>query len=74
MATDPILIGNVQWKNYFQNRTGIVAGAANPALDPTALNNAQQPLDAAKVQFQPKSVDTTPSTDSTKGRSIDVRV
>ena len=74
MATDPILIGNVRWPRYFQAQTGIVAGAANPALDPTALNNAQQPLDAAKVQFQPKSVDTTPSTDSTKGRSIDVRV
>ena len=71
MATDPVLIGNVRWPNMFQNGTGIVAGAANPALDPTALNNAQQPLDAAKVKFQPTSVDTTPSTDATKGRAID---
>ena len=73
MATDPINIAGVRWPNLVQNPTGIET-AANPALDPTALNNAQQPLDAAKVQFQPKSVDTTPSTDSTKGRSIDVRV
>ena len=73
MATDPLQVGGVRWENYFQNRTGIVAGAANPALDPTALNNAQQPLDNAKVRFQPTSVDTTPSTDATKGRNIDIR-
>jgi hypothetical protein len=71
MATDPINIAGVRWPNYFQNKTGLVAGAANPTLDPTALNNAQQPLDTAKVKFQPTSVDTTPSTDSTKGRAID---
>ena len=73
MATDPINIAGVRWPRFVQNSTGIVAGAANPALDPTALNNAQQPLDNAKVRFQPTSVDTTPSTDATKGRVIDVR-
>ena len=71
MATDPINIAGVRWPNYFQNGTGLVAGAANPSLDPTALNNAQQPLDSAKVRFTPTSVDTTPSTDATKGRAID---
>ena len=71
MATDPIQIGGVRWPNFFQNNTGLVAGAANPALDPTALNNAQQPLDSAKVKFTPTSVDTAPSTDATKGRAID---
>ena len=71
MASDPLQVGGVRWPNMMQNPTGIVAGAANPAMDPTALNNAQQPLDAAKVKFQPTSVDTTPSTDATKGRAID---
>ena len=52
-----------------QNPTGIVAGAANPAMDPTALNNSD-PLESSKVRFQPTSVDTTP-TDATKGRAID---
>jgi len=54
-----------------QKPTGIVAGAANPAMNPTALNNAQMPLESSKVRFQPTSVDTTPSTDATKGRAID---
>ena len=71
MATDPLQVGGVRWPNLMQNPTGIVKPAANPALDPTALNNAQQPLDAAKVRFTPTSVDTTPSTDATKGRAID---
>lgn len=71
MATDPISIAGVRWQNYFQKGTGIVAGAANPALDPTALNNAQQPLDSAKVRFTPTSVDITPATDATKGRAVD---
>ena len=73
MATDPINIAGVRWPNYMQAPTGVIAPAANPALDPTALNNAQQPLDNAKVRFEPTSVDTTPSTDSTKGRNIDIR-
>jgi hypothetical protein len=71
MATDPINIAGVRWPNNFQNPTGIVKPAANPVLDPTALNNAQQPLDSAKVRFTPTSVDTTPATDATKGRAFD---
>lgn len=71
MATDPLQVGGVRWPNLMQQPTGIIKPAANPALDPTALNNAQQPLDAAKVRFTPTSVDTTPSTDATKGRAID---
>ena len=71
MATDPIQVGGVRWPNNFQKPTGIVAGAANPALDPTALSNAQQPLDSSKVKFTPTSVDTSPSTDATKGRAVD---
>tara|TARA_R100001129_G_scaffold169017_1_gene137514 strand:- start:503 stop:682 length:180 start_codon:yes stop_codon:yes gene_type:complete len=54
-----------------QNATGIVAGAANPAMNPTTLSNSQIPAEAAKIRFQPTSVDTTPSTDATKGRAID---
>ena len=57
-----------------QNPTGIVAGAANPAMNPTTLSNSQIPAEAAKVRFQPSSVDTTPSTDATKGRAIDTYV
>ena len=71
MASDPLQVGGVRWPNMMQKPTGIVAGAANPAMDPTALNNAQMPAEAAKVRFQPTSVDTTPSTDATKGRAID---
>jgi hypothetical protein len=71
MATDPLQVGGVKWPNMMQKATGIVAGAANPALDPTTLNNAQIPAESAKVKFQPTSVDTTPSTDVTKGRAID---
>jgi len=43
MATDPINIGGILWKNSFQKPTGIVAGAANPAMNPMALNNSQIP-------------------------------
>ena len=74
MATDPIKVGNVLWPNQYQRPTGIVAGAANPAMDPMALNNSQIPADSAKVPYPAKSIDTTVSTDSTKGRVIDVRV
>ena len=71
MASDPLQVGGVRGPNMMQNATGIVAGAANPAMNPTTLNNAQMPAEAAKVRFQPTSVDTTPSTDATKGRAID---
>jgi hypothetical protein len=71
MATDPLQVGGVRWPNNYQNPTGIVKPAADPALDPTALNNAQMPADSSKVKFTPTSVDTTPSTDATKGRAID---
>ncbi len=71
MASDPLQVGGVNWPNMMQKPTGIVAGAANPAMNPTALNDAQMPAESAKVKFQPTSVDTTPSTDSTKGRAID---
>lgn len=71
MAGDPLQVGGIRWPNFMQNPTGIVAGAANPAMNPTTLSNAQMPAEAAKVRFQPTSVDTTPSTDATKGRAID---
>ena len=53
MASDPLQVGGVRWPNMMQKPTGIVAGAANPAMNPTALNNAQMPAEAAKVRFQP---------------------
>lgn len=71
MATDPIIVGNVKWPNDFQNPTGIVAGAANPAMDPIALANSEIPADSAKPPYAPTKPDTTVSTDSTKGRVID---
>ena len=71
MASDPLQVGGVRWPNMMQKPTGIVAGAANPDMNPTALNNAQMPMESSKVRFQPTSVDTTPSTDATKGRAID---
>ena len=73
MATDPINIGGVLWKNSFQKPTGIVAGAANPAMAPQNLNNSRIPADSAKVPYPAKGIDTVPSTDSTRGRVIDVR-
>ena len=74
MATDPIQIGGITWPNQFQKPTGIVAGAANPAMDPQALSNSVMPADSSKVPYAAKGIDTVPSTDSTKGRVIDVRV
>jgi hypothetical protein len=74
LATDPINIGGVTWPNQFQKPTGIVAGAANPAMDPQALSNSRMPADSSKVPYAAKGIDTVPSTDSTKGRVIDVRV
>lgn len=74
MATDPIQIGGITWPNQFQKPTGIVAGAANPAMDPQALSNSTMPADSSKVPYAAKGIDTVPSTDSTKGRVIDVRV
>ena len=74
MATDPINIGGILWKNAFQRPTGIVAGAANPASDPINIANSQIPADSSKMPYTAKSVDTVPSTDSTRGRVIDVRV
>ena len=71
MATDPLLIGGVTWPNAFQRPTGIVAGAANPAADPINIANSQIPADSAKMPYTAKSVDTVPSTDSTRGRVID---
>ena len=74
MATDPIQVGNVRWPNAFQQPTGIYSTAVNPAMDPQNLNNSQIPADSAKVPYPAKGIDTTVSTDSTKGRTIDVRV
>ena len=71
MATDPIQVGGVKWPNNFQNPTGIVAGAANPAMDPIALANSEIPADSAKPPYAPTKPDTTVSTDSTRGRVID---
>jgi len=71
MPRDPLQVDGVNRPNMMQKPTGIVAGAANPAMNPTALNDAQMPAESAKVKFQPTSVDVTPSTDSTKGRAID---
>lgn len=74
MASDPIQIGGVTWRNDFQRPTGVVAGAANPAMDPINIANSQIPADSARMPYTAKSVDTVPSTDSTRGRIIDVRV
>ena len=71
MASNPIQIGGVRWPNQFQKPTGIVAGAANPAMDPQNLNNSRIPADSAKVPYAAKGIDTVPSTDSTRGRVID---
>ena len=71
MATDPINIAGVRWPNTFQQPTGIIAPAVNPAMDPQNLNNSQIPADSAKIPYPAKGVDTTVSTDSTQGRVID---
>ena len=74
MASDPIQIGGITWQNDFQRPTGVVAVAANPAMDPINIANSQIPADSAKMPYTAKGVDTVPSTDSTRGRIIDVRV
>ena len=74
MATDPINIGGILWPNKFQKPTGIVAGAANPAMSPQTLSNSRIPAESAKVPYAAKGIDTVASTDSTRGRVIDVRV
>ena len=71
MATDPINIAGVRWPNNFQNPTGIVKPAANPALDPTALNNAQQSTRFSKSQIHPNQRTPHQATDATKGGAID---
>lgn len=71
MATDPINIAGVSWPNSFQNPTGIVAGAADPAMDPIAIANGQIPAESSKMPYPAKGVDTVPSTESTRGRVID---
>ena len=73
MATDPIQVGGITWPNAFQNPTGIVKPAADPALDPTAIANNQIPADSAKTPYPAKGIDKVPSTDSTKGSVLDVR-
>jgi hypothetical protein len=74
MATDPLQVGNVTWPNQFQNPTGIYSTGVNPAMDPQNLNNSQIPADSAKMPYPAKGIDTVPSTDTTRGRVIDVRV
>jgi hypothetical protein len=71
MATDPINIAGVRWQNNFQQPTGIYSTGVNTAMDPQNLNNSQIPADSSKVPYTAKTTDTTPSTDSTKGRAID---
>jgi hypothetical protein len=73
MATDPIQVGNITWPNSFQNPTGIVKPAADPAMDPVAIANSQIPADSAKMPYPAKGIDTVPSTDTSKGRVIDIR-
>jgi hypothetical protein len=73
MASDPLQIGNVRWPNNFQNPTGIYSTAVNEAMDPQNLNNSRIPAESSKVPFTPRTIDTVPSTDATKGRVIDVR-
>jgi hypothetical protein len=74
MASDPLQVGNVTWPNQFQNPTGIYSTGVNPAMDPQNLNNSQIPADSAKMPYPAKGIDTVPSTDTTRGRVIDVRV
>jgi hypothetical protein len=71
MATDPINIAGIRWPNNFQKPTGIVAPATNNAVDPQTLTASRMPADSSKVPYVAKGTDTTPSTDSTKGRVID---
>ena len=71
MATDPINIAGVRWPNQFQQPTGIYSTGVNEAMDPQALNNSRIPAESSKVPFTPRTIDTVPSTDATKGRAID---
>ena len=71
MATDPINIAGVRWDNNFQQPTGIYSTGVNTAMDPQNLNNSRIPAESSKVPFTPRTIDTTPSTDTTKGRVID---
>ena len=71
MATDPINIAGIRWPNQFQQPTGIYSTGVNSAMDPKVLNNGQIPADSSKVPFPTKGIDTTVSTDSTRGRVID---
>lgn len=71
MATDPIQIGGVKWPNNFQNPTGVVVGAARDELSPKAIDAKTMPAESARPIYEPKKVDVTPSTDSTRGRAID---
>ena len=71
MATDPIQIGGVRWPNSFQQPTGIYSTGVNTAMDPQNLNNSRIPAESSKVPFTPRTIDTVPSTDTTKGRAVD---
>jgi hypothetical protein len=73
MASDPLQIGGIRWPNNFQQPTGIYSTAVNTAMDPQNLNNSRIPAESSKVPFTPRTIDTVPSTDATKGRVIDVR-
>jgi hypothetical protein len=74
MATDPINVAGVRWPNNFQNPTGIIEPASNPAADPINIANDQIPAESARPVYAATKPDTTPSTDATKGRAIDIRV
>jgi len=74
MASDPIQIGGVSWPNAFQQPTGIYSTAVNSSVDPIAIANSQIPADSSKMPYPAKGIDAVPSTDSTQGRVIDVRV
>ena len=71
MATDPIQVAGVRWPNNFQNPTGIVAGAAQDKLSPQAIEARTMPAESARPIYEPTKPDTTPSTDTTRGRVID---
>ena len=74
MATDPLQVAGVRWPNQFQQPTGIYSSAVNTSMDPIAIANGQIPAESAKMPFSAKGIDTVPSTDTTRGRVIDVRV
>lgn len=74
MATDPINVFGVSFPNNFQNPTGIVKPAANPAADPINIANSQIPAESARPVYTATKPDVTPSTDTTKGSVLDIRV